>query len=661
MKNPSVLKAFTSGVCLGIAPAGRFWLGLLLFFAIIPVAWSATYYVDPAGNNVYSGTSLSQPFKTIQKAMNTAVAGDTVYVRGGIYREYVEVFRGGGSAGNLLKVFAYNGEVPIVMGSDLVTGWVQHSGNIWKKSGWAYNSQQVFVGDEDGPSLQQIGMPSTLYTTFEYPRAVGSGVGSMIPGSFYYDAASTTLYVWLSDGSDPNTTTVQASTRRRLFFMGMPYIHLKGFAFRHSNSSAHAKMGAAVELSSNSIIEQSDIQYTDFAGLSLGYLQTGAQAINCNVSNNGNSGINGAGSYKFRVSNVRMNNNNTRNFNALWHAGGLKATTKAYGTVEFSEIAHNNGSGIWFDYANSGNPIVIRNNYIHDNGPVDSAIFLEVSKNALVYNNVIANNQRRGIYISASDNSQVYNNTVVGTGGYAGIELGGMPRSGATLTNNAVYNNIISHGTSRYDLAIAVANGSTIANNRSDYNDIYSPDGLSLLYGSVTASLYDFVIASSQDSHSISLDPDFVSASEPASAASYSVLASSGIIDKGTALASVSQDFLNVARPSGAAYDMGAFEKVVVTNTVDTTPPVITINSPAPSTTVIRDASLTIAASATDNVGVKAMSLAVDGIALARTTTGQVSFSWNSTGARIGTHTITISASDGRNNVSRKYLNFVVK
>ncbi len=653
-------------------PKWRTFSALVLFFSITPFAWSTTYYVSPSGNDASSGVSLSLPFKTIQKAMNVAVGGDTVYLRGGVYREQVNVTRGGGSAGKLLNVFAYNSEVPIIRGSDQVTGWVLYSGHIWKRTGWAYNSQQVFVGGNDSPSLQQIGLPSSLYTSYEYPKAVGSGVSSMIAGSFYYNAAGTTLYVWLPDGSDPNTKMIEASTRSHLFFMGMPYIHLKGLAFRHSNYSAYKQIGAAVELSSNSIIEQSDIQYTDFAGLQMGYLQTGAQAINCNVSNNGDSGVNATSSYGFRVFNVKMNNNNTRNFNPLWHAGGFKAASKAYGTVEYSEIANNNGSGIWFDYANSGSPIVVRNNYIHNNGPKEAAIFFEVSKNGLVYNNVIANNQRRGIYISASDNTRVYNNTIYATSDYAGIELGGMPRTGATLTGNSVYNNIVSHGTSKYDLAIAVANGTTIVGNTSDRNNYYRPTGLIQLFSGVMySSLANFISATKLDAHSLNVDSTFVSASKPVSATSYSVATSSAIIDKGTTVAGVTQDYRNVARPSGAAFDMGAFESggtststsstTTTTTTSDTTAPIVTISNPLVNAIIKSGSTVTIMASATDNVGVTGMSLYVDGGSNVRSSSGQISLTWNSTGAKLGTHSIKVSASDAKNNLGGQYITFKVQ
>lgn len=644
----------------------RLLFGVILFFSGITVSWSATYYVDTKGSDANSGTSLTSPFKTIQKSMNIAIAGDTVYVRGGVYREQVDVTRGGGTGPDkMLHVLAYEKETPIIRGSDQVTGWVLHSGNIWKKTNWAHDSQQVFVGGGDTPSLQQIGMPK-LYTTFEYPKPVGSSVYSMVPGSFYYDALNLTLYVWLPDGADPNTKMIEASTRRRLFYMGMPYIHLKGFAFRHSNASAYAKMGAAVELGSNSIIESSDIQYTDFAGLSMGYLKTGAQALNCNVSNNGNSGVNGAGSYNFRVFNVRMNNNNTRNFNAFWHAGGLKATTKAYGTVEYSEVGFNNGSGIWFDYANSGSLITIRNNYIHDNGPLDAAIYFEVSKNGRIYNNILANNQRRGIYLSASDNTQVYNNTIVGTGGYSGIEVGGMPRTGATLTGNSIQNNIISHGTSKYDLFMAVANGTTISGNSSDYNNYFRPSSaIQLSLGNIYTNLTSFVTATKMDTHSINIDSRFISLVNPTSAQSYAVASTSETIDKGVSNGVVSFDYANVNRPSGNAFDLGAFENVATTTTdsglVDTSPPIISVYSPSLNTSIAPGSSLTINAKASDNVRVKQMSMYVDGASKASSSNGEISYSWNSAGARLGTHSIYISAIDDKNNLAKKTITFVVK
>jgi hypothetical protein len=83
-----------------------------------------TYYVAKNGSNSNPGT-LSQPWLTIQKAANTIVAGDTVYVRSGVYNEYVYIgtsppYTGkSGTATNPIVYKAYPGEYPIIDGTGL--------------------------------------------------------------------------------------------------------------------------------------------------------------------------------------------------------------------------------------------------------------------------------------------------------------------------------------------------------------------------------------------------------------------------------------------------------------------------------------------------------------------------------------------------------------
>jgi|GEM_PF-867691 len=639
--------------------ARRSFVTTAVFFSLTSTSWAATtYYVANNGNDASNGTSINTPFKTIQKAMNKVAAGDTVYVRGGTYREEITVGRSG-TKDNYITVSGYEKEVPVIKGSEIVTGWELHSGNIWKKTGWARNSQQVFVDLQDDKGLQQIGMPSKHYGSFEYPSPVGSGVSSMTPGSFRYDAANYTLYVWLKDGSDPNTHTIEASTARRLFFISGGYIHLKRLAFRHTASSAYIKQGAAVELGGYSIMENCDVQYTDFAGVTVGYLKTGAQVLNSNISNNGNSGINAPGSYDFRIAGNTINNNNYRNFNALWHAGGIKATTKAYGVVDHNEVAFNKGSGIWFDYANGGKAIVVKNNYVHDNGPKEAGIFMEVTKNADIHNNVLSNNERRGIYISASDNMRVYNNTINATKGYAGVEVNGMPRGGASLTNNSLYNNIISNGTSTYDLFVAKSNGTSIQNNSSDYNNFYRAGPVKLSTGSIYTTLDAWKKATAQDKNSLNVNPAFDTAAKTA-AAKLAVAATSPVVNAGMLLSGVKTDFLDQARPAGDAHDIGAFEVVAAAAPAkDTSAPVVEFVTPAQEGAAV-SGTTTITASASDDTGVTSMKLYVDGALKATSSNGQISYAWDTKGLRIGTHSIWISATDSKKNLFKAYRNVKV-
>ena len=91
------------------------------------------YYVDGTyGLDTNNGTSLSNAFRTIQRAANLMVAGDTCYIRGGTYREIVRP-ENSGTGSSPIIFQAYNDEIVTVSGTNLLnTTWTQHSGNIYK-------------------------------------------------------------------------------------------------------------------------------------------------------------------------------------------------------------------------------------------------------------------------------------------------------------------------------------------------------------------------------------------------------------------------------------------------------------------------------------------------------------------------------------------------
>jgi hypothetical protein len=74
-----------------------------------------TRYVSTAGSDFNPGT-LSAPFRTIQHAAHTAVAGDTVRVRGGVYHEKVYLPNSGDTISGYITFTSYPGETAIVDG-----------------------------------------------------------------------------------------------------------------------------------------------------------------------------------------------------------------------------------------------------------------------------------------------------------------------------------------------------------------------------------------------------------------------------------------------------------------------------------------------------------------------------------------------------------------
>ena len=84
-------------------------------------AFATEYYVAPTGSDSDPGT-IDKPFGTLQKGADTAVAGDTVWIRGGTYAitkpktgaAGILFSKSGTSDTNRIKYWAYPGEVPLV-------------------------------------------------------------------------------------------------------------------------------------------------------------------------------------------------------------------------------------------------------------------------------------------------------------------------------------------------------------------------------------------------------------------------------------------------------------------------------------------------------------------------------------------------------------------
>ena len=77
-----------------------------------------TYYVATTGLDSNDG-SLTHPWLTINHAASVAVAGDMVYVRTGIYHEYVFDCYHSGASGNPITFENYPGESPVIDGTGL--------------------------------------------------------------------------------------------------------------------------------------------------------------------------------------------------------------------------------------------------------------------------------------------------------------------------------------------------------------------------------------------------------------------------------------------------------------------------------------------------------------------------------------------------------------
>jgi hypothetical protein len=138
--------------------------GLLKFFAVsggllalAPSARAADYYVAPSGNDSNAGT-MAAPFATVERGQQAASAGDTVYVRGGVYmfssssRTVGVSFSKAGTQSNPIRYFAYPGETPIfdlfqVTPNARVTGFDVNTSYVHIRGMEIRGVRQLITGD----------------------------------------------------------------------------------------------------------------------------------------------------------------------------------------------------------------------------------------------------------------------------------------------------------------------------------------------------------------------------------------------------------------------------------------------------------------------------------------------------------------------------------
>lgn len=101
--------------------------GFLLIITLLGpmVAWSSTYYVSTSGKDSNSGTSTSQPFRTIAKGVKPLRPGDTLYIRGGTWTERIDLMTSNisGTSGGYIKIAGYPGEQVTIRYADVAGGY----------------------------------------------------------------------------------------------------------------------------------------------------------------------------------------------------------------------------------------------------------------------------------------------------------------------------------------------------------------------------------------------------------------------------------------------------------------------------------------------------------------------------------------------------------
>lgn len=105
---------------------------LLLLLIMTSPGPTADYFVAVDGQDANSGTSTTEPLRTVGRAAQLMQPGDTCWIRKGVYRETIKLTRSG-QKNNPITFARYNEERVIIDGSNSVNGpWVKDPSGIWK-------------------------------------------------------------------------------------------------------------------------------------------------------------------------------------------------------------------------------------------------------------------------------------------------------------------------------------------------------------------------------------------------------------------------------------------------------------------------------------------------------------------------------------------------
>lgn len=253
----------------------------------IPLTAATTWHVSTDGNDSAAGTPEA-PLRTIQAAAVKAMPGDTVLVRSGTYREWVNPPRGGVSERERITYAAAPGEKVIIKGSEVVAGWEHTGGDVWKAvvPNERFGAFNPFADSIHGDWFNPKGRPhhtAAVYVDGEWlpEAATGDGLSADTGGKPCWHARvenERTVIHARFPGLDPSRHLVEINMRRAVFYPDAPgrnFITVRGFTLCHAAAPWAPPTAEQVALlgthwSKGWIIEDNEISHSMCAGVSLG-------------------------------------------------------------------------------------------------------------------------------------------------------------------------------------------------------------------------------------------------------------------------------------------------------------------------------------------------------------------------------------------------------
>jgi hypothetical protein len=422
-----LLAIFVTGTGALAAPSGGPYGPLPTHYAI-PKA-PHVYYVAPDGKPESRGLALTAP-TTLETAIDRAVSGDAIILRGGVYRTGSLEFN------QKIILQPYAGEHPVLKGTEVATGWQPAGAGVWKTS-WTklfpaapmawwnrageeaktplhrFNNDMVFV---DGVFLQSAGSAAELnahnyyidYTAKEV--YIGVDPAAHIVEITAHDGAlirtSRPVHGKLNDHKGPviRGLTITQYARRCLEVEGKK-------TFGPNDEPTDEPVGVADpktfgKEAIGTVLENLTVTYCSRVA---GWFRGDHMVIrNSLFSDTSTEGIYVIGSSDVLIEKNIIRRNNIEQLTGYF-PGAVKIFNQTRRVVFRDNLVLENpySNGVWFDVGNRD--AVFVNNYVE--GAL-VGFFFEISRGALVAGNVFVRNGNGARALNSAD-VHMFNNTFV--------------------------------------------------------------------------------------------------------------------------------------------------------------------------------------------------------------------------------------------------------
>ena len=391
--------------------------GPIAQFYDVPTA-GQVYFVAPDGEAAASGDALAVP-TTLAAAIERVVTGDTIVLRGGVYRT------GGLRLSQGVTLQPYADEHPVLKGTEIAADWEQVEDGQWRTrwtrlfpaapaDWWRANVHNL------SRSPLHMFNNDMVFKDGAYLQAVGSR-DDLSESTYYIDYPEGWVYL----GADPSGSVVEITAHNSALTRTMRTAHGKandgiGPTIRGITFTQYARLALLVEgIEPGEMMDPSEfgkeIVGTTFEHLTIshcsrvaGYFRGDKLTMrHCLVADCGTEGI-----YVINSADVLLERNIVTRINSAenlvgYYATAVKIFNQSYNVVcrDNLIIDNPNASGVWYDVGNVDGVFI--NNWVET---TPNGFFFEISNGAICAGNVFVN-CGRGVWALNSRDVQVHQNT----------------------------------------------------------------------------------------------------------------------------------------------------------------------------------------------------------------------------------------------------------